>query len=403
MEERELPEGWEWKRLGDIGKIISGVTYKSEEASDEPIENYIPILRAMNINGELIFNNLVFVPSERVSKQQFIRVDDIVIAMSSGSKAIVGKTAQAKEDFHGSFGAFCAVFRCNEHIDKKYVGLFFQTSKYRTLISHLSRGANINNLRKENFKSMLIALPPLPIQHQIVAVLEQAEAVKRQRKEADALTGALLQSVFYKIFGDPENNERGWDYAQLEELCSVITDGEHVTPRRTNSGIFLLSARNIQNHYISTSNVDFIDEEEYTRLSKHLIPKNGDVLVSCSGSVGRVTRVNVDYKFQLVRSVALMRPIVEKVDPIYLEYSFETQFMKNQLSSCVHQSSQANLFQGMIRKLKIPLPPLALQQQFARVVQDVERIREQQVASGRQIEGLCEGLMVRAFAGELVA
>jgi type I restriction enzyme S subunit len=54
---------------------------------------------------------------------------------------------------------------------------------------------------------------------------------------------------------------------------------------------------------------------------------------------------------------------------------------------------------------KIPCitPPLALQQQFARVVQDVERIREQQVASGKEIEGLCEGLMARAFAGELVA
>jgi len=52
---------------------------------------------------------------------------------------------------------------------------------------------------------------------------------------------------------------------------------------------------------------------------------------------------------------------------------------------------------------KIPLPPLALQQQFAQIVENVERIRERQVASGRQIEGLCEGLMARAFRGELVA
>jgi len=53
--------------------------------------------------------------------------------------------------------------------------------------------------------------------------------------------------------------------------------------------------------------------------------------------------------------------------------------------------------------MQIPLPPLALQQQFACVVESVERICEQQVASGRHIEGLCEGLMQRAFAGELVA
>ena len=53
------------------------------------------------------------------------------------------------------------------------------------------------------------------------------------------------------------------------------------------------------------------------------------------------------------------------------------------------------------KNISIPLPPLALQQQFARVVQDVERIRDRQVASGKEIEGLCEGLMQRAFAGEL--
>ena len=53
--------------------------------------------------------------------------------------------------------------------------------------------------------------------------------------------------------------------------------------------------------------------------------------------------------------------------------------------------------------MEIPLPPLALQQQFAHVVENVERIREQQVASGQEIEGLCEGLMARAFTGELVS
>ena len=65
-------------------------------------------------------------------------------------------------------------------------------------------------------------------------------------------------------------------------------------------------------------------------------------------------------------------------------------------------SSQKNLLLRDINEFKIPLPPLALQQQFAGVVQDVERIRERQMASGKAIEGLSEGLMQRAFSGELV-
>jgi len=54
---------------------------------------------------------------------------------------------------------------------------------------------------------------------------------------------------------------------------------------------------------------------------------------------------------------------------------------------------------GVLSELQFICPPLALQQQFARVVEEVERIREQQVASGKEIEGLCEGLMQRAFSG----
>ena len=78
--------------------------------------------------------------------------------------------------------------------------------------------ASINQSRLNEIK---IPLPSLPVQRQIVAVLEQAEAVKRQRQEADALTGALLQSVFLEIFGDPVKNERGWEVKAVEEICET--------------------------------------------------------------------------------------------------------------------------------------------------------------------------------------
>ncbi|MFA6331502.1 MAG: restriction endonuclease subunit S [Methanoregula sp.] len=393
---RELPEGWEIVKIRDIATVEKNVA--TPESLNGNSQKFIGLENIERESGRLVNFSEISGDELRSTKFKF-----------TPEHILYGKLRPyLNKVFLPDFEGVCStdILTIKPHskrVLRKFLELVLKGSDFVDYATTRSIGANLPRVSPSTVLDYSFALPPLPVQRQIVAVLEQAEAVKRQRQEADALTGALLQSVFYEMFGDPENNERGWDYAQLEGLCSVITDGEHVTPRRTNSGIFLLSARNIQNHYISTSNVDFIDEEEYTRLSKHLIPKNGDVLVSCSGSVGRVTRVNVDYKFQLVRSVALMRPIVEKVDPIYLEYSFETQFMKKQLSSCVHQSSQANLFQGMIRKLKIPLPPLALQQQFARIVQDVERIREQQVASGREIEGLCEGLMQRAFAGELTA
>lgn len=399
MEKGELPEGWEWSNLGRIGKIISGVSYKAEEAIYQPSEHFVPIIRANNINGNLNFDDLVFVPQERVAKEQYIKNQDIVIAMSSGSKSIVGKSAQVKGDFKGSFGAFCAVFRCNDNVDKKYVGYFFQTPHYRNLISHSSRGININNLRKESIRSINIPLPPLPVQRRIVEILEQVDALRHLRAQADAETQTLLQSVFYEMFGDPVRNEKGWEVRKIEDLCSVVTDGEHITPIRKSLGIYLLSARNIQNHKIDLSDVDFIDNEEYNRISQRIKPKRSDILLSCSGTIGRVAQIKTEEKYQLVRSVALLRPIEHLINPTYLEYSFDTHFLKNQIQKNVHQSSQGNLFQGKIKQLNVIVPPMNLQIRFARIIQKVEDLQANQKESNEVIMHLFDGLMTGLFKG----
>jgi len=195
----ELPEGWKLGKLGEIGEIILGVTYKSHEVSEIPKTGYIPILRTNNINYELNFDDVVYVPEKCINQKQLIKAGDIVIAMSSGSKKIVGKAAQSSVDVPFAFGAFCGLFRCNSHIDTRYIGFFFKTPRYRSEISHLSRGANINNLRKDNIRNITIPVPPLETQRKIVAILEKAEATQRLRAEADALTQELVQSVFLEM------------------------------------------------------------------------------------------------------------------------------------------------------------------------------------------------------------
>lgn len=108
----EVPRGWAWSRLGNIAEVIRGVTYRKSDAHEQPGSNLVPLLRGNNISdGKLNFDGPVFVPSSLVSADQYIREGDLVIAMSSGSADLVGKAAQAEQDFHGAFGAFCGVVR----------------------------------------------------------------------------------------------------------------------------------------------------------------------------------------------------------------------------------------------------------------------------------------------------
>lgn len=402
MEKRELPEGWEWSNLGSIGKIISGVSYKAEEAIYQPSEHFLPILRANNINGNLNFDDLIFVPKERVAKEQCIKNGDIVIAMSSGSKSVVGKSAQAKEDFKGSFGAFCAVFRCNDDVDKKYIGYFFQTPNYRNLISHSSRGININNLRKESIRSIKIPLPPLPVQRRIVEILDQADALRRLRTQADSETQKLLQSVFYEMFGDPVRNEKEYPIMPLKKLCLNITDGKHGDCKNLeNSGYFFISAKDIVNGKIDYSNSRQITKEDYFEVNKRVKFEIGDILITNSGSIGKIAIADDILKtshttFQ--KSVAIIKIDKNLTKSKYLVSFLE--FNKNKLLNQSSGSSQKNLLLRDINNFKINLPPLDLQQQYTNVVNNFDIIREIQKVSEKEINLLIDCLMAKAFSGE---
>ena len=200
----ELPDGWVWTRVKHIAEFLRGVSYRKNQSSKTPKDDYIPILRANNINAQLNFEDLVYVEQNKVKDEQFVKALDIIIAMSSGSKHLVGKAAQADQDFEGGFGTFCGLVRVSEEANKKFIGLFFQSPAYRNEISRLSIGININNLRRENIETMHIPIPSLTEQEQIVSELERhlsvadkAEAtIDAELKRAERLRQSILKQAF---------------------------------------------------------------------------------------------------------------------------------------------------------------------------------------------------------------
>ena len=173
---------------------------------------------------------------------------------------------------------------------------------------------------------------------------------------------------------------QGWELARLGNIAAIVTDGEHQTPKRCDAycGYYLLSARNILNGEISLSNVDFVSEEEYAKISKRCNPQMGDILISCSGSVGRVAVVNDANNYVMVRSAAMVRPIF--LEPFYMMFALQSEFLQEQINSQKKQVAQANLFQAEIRDLVLPVPPLAEQQRIVvaiesafAVIDEIER------------------------------
>jgi type I restriction enzyme S subunit len=154
---------WEQVVISDVAELVRGVTYSKEDSRDTPAEGLSPVLRATNIQDSrlVLDSDLVYVPSDNVSATQRLRAGDIVMATSSGSKHLVGKSALMRTDWVGSFGAFCAALRARPNIDPRYLFAFLQSPAYWKQVTKKALGVNINNLRRGDIETLAEVAPQI--------------------------------------------------------------------------------------------------------------------------------------------------------------------------------------------------------------------------------------------------
>ena len=258
-------------------------------------------------------------------------------------------------------------------------------------------GATIPHIYFKNYKREKLPLPNIENQRKISCILYRIDTLLELRKQQLNKLDELVKSRFIEMFGEPFYNTKKWDVELYKDICELITDGEHITPKRTTIGIYLLSARNILNHKLNLDDVDYIDVNEYNRISKRVQPMENDILISCSGSIGRVCLVPSQMKFQMVRSVALLR-LKKCMNPVFMEYLISMPYTQKQINRSKTASSQANLFQGKIKKLKAIVPTINLQNDFAYFVKQVDKSKIEIQRSLDKLETLKKSLMQEYFA-----
>lgn len=167
-----------------------------------------------------------------------------------------------------------------------------------------------------------------------------------------------------------------WEACRLSDISAKITDGDHVTPKRAGHGYYLLSARNVLDGAIDVSDVDYVGDDEYFRMRRRCGPEAGDILISCSGTIGRVTVVPAGFECVLVRSAALAKLHRARADGYYIQFWLQSNQAQGQISNAVNQGAQPNLFLNHIERLQCPLPQLAEQRAIALALSDVDALLE---------------------------
>ncbi len=455
MKEIKLPKNWKIEKVSNIANLIRGINYKKETASNNSFFESLPILRANNINGDLNFEDLVYVPKSLIKSEQLIKKDDIIFAMSSGSKHLVGKTAVAKNDFKGSYGAFCALLRINEGINKKYVSYIFKGNNYRKLISEIAKGTSINNLKREHILDFEFPLPPLETQQAIVSKIEELfseldkgiaelktaqQQLKTYRQSVlkSAFEGKLteewrknnvnidsVESLIYNLKNDKKNlktktrseitdeeqNElfsipNSWKWIRNEEYLYEVKDGTHDTPKYISDGIPFVTQKNIKNSGLTLDDIQYISEEEHKKYYQRSNVTKGDILISMIGhNRGMSVIVDTDRVFS-IKNVGLF-----KFNHKYQLNKFSYYFYQSKVAlNIILKKSKggAQPFIGLTELRNWPVVVCSLEEQY-QIVEEIEsrlsvadKMEQSIQESLQKAEALRQSILKKAFCGELV-
>ena len=430
--EGDLPEGWTLVPLMDLCQLIRGVSYQKGEAAADPAPGLVPLLRANNIDGELVFGDLRYVPARRVSQEQILCVGDVVLAMSSGSKTVVGKAASVKTDWHGTFGAFCGVLRPSAFLHRDYFGRFFSTRKYRKTISEASAGVNINNLKREYFEALEFPLAPRGEQQRIVAKVEgllaRLAAVHARLARAPKILKAFRQSVLSAAcsgrltedwreasaeIDDAGDLPAGWHRILLSDLVPKggIFDGPFgsnlKTADYTGSGVRVIRLENIGWLSFVSSKESFISKEKYASLAKHTVGE-GDIIFASfiEDAIRTCVLPPLPTKAIAKADCFCIRPKAGVVDRSFLALQLTSRESYDYLHGEIHGATRPRVNTTQLKQLPIRICSLPEQREIVRRVEALfalaARIEERVTTAAKRSEILTQAILAKAFRGELV-
>jgi type I restriction enzyme S subunit len=226
----EIPCGWAWERLGNIGETNIGLTYSPQDVADCGI----PVLRSGNIrDGKLDLTELVRV-AHKPKPSVMIQDGDLLICARNGSRALVGKVALVEHLTEPTaFGAFMAKFQSDAN---RYLCYFISSPLFREVINEVNT-TTINQLTQNNLRSTLVPIPPLAEQHRIVAKVDELMALcdrlEAAQAEREDRRDRLIRASLHRL-NQPADTQSFRAHARfaLDNLPRLSTRPEHVPQLR---------------------------------------------------------------------------------------------------------------------------------------------------------------------------
>ena len=371
-----MKQGWEIKKLGEVATYVNGYAFKPEHW----VEKGTPIIRIQNLNNpDVSYNYCDFdIPSKYIVER-----GDILISWS----ASLGVYEWEHEKGYLNQHIFKVVFD-KGNINKYYLK-YAVSAKISDMLKNL-HGATMKHIVKKDFDNTLIPVPTLAEQEKIVAELDCLSGIIEKKKQQLKELDALAQSIFYEMFGDPVENDKGWEKKRLDEIGKVITGNTPSTKDESNyssADYCFVKPSDIAKDSISyISNTEFyVSEKAY--VNSRQLPK-GSVLTTCIGIIGKVGILQKDATCnQQINAIIPNKDI----DAKFLAYVL---FMiRDVLTDVANAPIVPIINKKEFSSVSIPVPLFSLQQEFASKIESIEKQKELIAQSIKETETLFNSRM----------
>lgn len=259
-------------------------------------------------------------------------------------------------------------------------------------LSHCVSGATIPHIYFKDYGKENIPTPSLDTQLAIVSELDKINELIRLKKEQLKDFDNLAQSLFYEMFGDPVENEKGWEVKKLKDISREIGDGLHGTPEysEVDTGCYFINGNNLENGTIVIKeNTKMVSEKTKT---KHYIEMDDfTILVSINGTLGKVAFYNGENVI-LGKSACYIK-LEAYNDKKYIFELLKSDYFKRCAENECTGTTIRNVSLKSMRNFRCPLPPLPLQRLFAQRIEQIEREKSEVQKSIQDLETLLASRM----------
>jgi len=250
----------------------------------------------------------------------------------------------------------------------------------------------VKHLSAKRLNQVQLAVPPIAEQEKIVAELDCLSGIIEKKKQQLKELDNLAQSIFYEMFGDPVENDKGWEVKKLGDIAYIGLGFTH-TPEYVDNGVPFLSVKDISSGTICWDNIKYVSQQEYDSAPKGARPNKGDIMFCRVGTMGKPVIIDTDTPFCTFVSLGYLHLLDDNILNVYVKHWMQSYAFDVQVEANVKGVAIKNLNTGWLKTFVIQIPPSVLQKEYALKIEAIEKQKELIAQSIKETETLFNSRM----------